>query len=64
MIKNEKSKIEKTFGIPQCQQILKFNGEILDDNKILDYYGIEPDDIIVLAIRPENLNEISKLKRN
>ena len=64
MIKNEKSNIEKSFGIPQCQQILKFNGENLENNKILVYYGIEPDDIIVLAIRPENLNEISKLKRN
>ena len=74
-IKNLKKIIEKNLGISQCQQILRFNGTFLEDNKSLDYYCIESDDTIILAIRrsenfggktykSENLNEkISKLEK-
>jgi large subunit ribosomal protein L40e len=39
-IENVKTKIQDTGGIPPDQQILLFNGVILDNNRTLSYYDI------------------------
>ena len=40
-IKMVKNKIEVTEGIPAARQLLKLDGQELEDNRRLSYYGIQ-----------------------
>jgi large subunit ribosomal protein L40e len=49
-IENVKSKIQDRENIPPDQQILLFNGVILDNNRTLSYYDIQTGDTLILRL--------------
>jgi len=59
-----KNNIEKIDQIPFDQQRLVYNGKQLEDDRILDYYGVKEDTVIhiILRIRGGMFHETSARK--
>lgn len=59
-----KTMIEKIDQIPYDQQRLVYNGKQLEDDRVLDYYGVKEDTVIhiILRIRGGMFHETSARK--
>lgn len=53
-----KREIQQIEGIHPNQQRLLFDGEQLEDNRTIDFYGIESQDMIILDLRFRTLDNI------
>ena len=51
-IDSVKQKIQDREGVPPDQQVLYFNGELLDDGRTLSDYGVAKEATLQLALRP------------